>query len=132
MPNSRNQRIDDYFNSPEWTLANDIRLMNFLRVATAPYPTLSSMLIFNEVINQVHFDVKTRVRALQSRFNDFKEYITEPGVHFNPNNLTVTIDPAQYVAQHAGDSYRTYKVILFINYACVLKILLNAAAINIF
>lgn len=124
MPKTRNEGIDTYFNSDGWTLSNDITLMHVLSVAAASYRTLSSMQIFNEVINQVHFDldrllpkkvtlldVKARIRALRSRFYDFKEYITEPGVHFDPNNLRVSIDPAQYTAEHAGASHMTYQVI---------------------
>lgn len=51
MPKIRNEGIDAYFDSDGWTVSNDITLMHVLSVAASPYRSLSSMQIFNEVIN---------------------------------------------------------------------------------
>lgn len=129
MPQTCNQRIDAYFNGPDWSIEDDITLMKYIRIHAAPHPTLSSMKVFNEVIVAAHLDleqsapnkvtlldVKERVRALRSRFYDFKEFINEPGVHFNHHNLTVTIDKAQYVAENVAPSRTSYKVIFMYEY----------------
>lgn len=125
MPRTNNEIVDAYFNSDDWSIQDDITLMSFLRRRATPLPTLSSMNVFNEVIQQVQIDldcileknvtllnVKKMIRSLRSWFYDFKEYIAEPGVHFNRHNMIVTLDHTQYVQpQHAGQSRNTYKVI---------------------
>lgn len=108
--------------------------MSFLRRRATPHPPLSSMNVFNEVIQQVQIDldcilgknvtllnVKKRIRSLRSWFYDFKEYIAEPGVHFNWHNMTVTLDHTQYVQpQHVGQTRSTYKVIKLYLYCHIL------------
>lgn len=130
MLGTRNEAIDAYFNGDDWSLQNDIMLMSFLRRRASPHPTLSSMNVFDEVIKQVQIDldrvlpndvtlldVKIRIRALCSWFYDFKEYIAESGVHFNRQDMTVTVDHTQYAEpQHVGQSRNTYKVILLYRY----------------
>lgn len=100
--------------------------MNYLCIHVIPHPSLSSMSVFNEVIKEVDvaldrllpngvtlLDVKLQIRVLASRFYEFKEYIELPGVHFNEQNLTVTVDPNNYVKlQQVGQTRYTYKVTL--------------------
>lgn len=115
MPKTRNQRIDEFFNGADWSLGDDITLMNLLRNRSAPHPSLSSMKLFDEVISEVHvaldrlipngktlLDVKLRIRALSSRFYDFKEFIGEPGVHFDQQTLQVSVDSTQRPQRHVG------------------------------
>lgn len=58
MPKTRNEIIDEYFNGPDWSMDDDIALMNLLRYRSDPYPTLSSMKVFNNVIRKVHVDLE--------------------------------------------------------------------------
>lgn len=123
---TRNQRIDEYFNGVDWSISDDISLMGLLRYRAAPHLSLSATKVFDEVIREVHteleclrpnektlLDVKLRIRALASRFWDFKEFIGEPGVHFNHQTLQVSIDPTQRTPRHVGQTREAYKVILY-------------------
>lgn len=131
MPKTRNERIDEYFNGEDWSMDDDLSLMNLLRYRAEPYPTLSSMKVFDDVIRKVQGDleifipggktlleVKLRIRALGSRFGDFKEFIGEPGVTFNPQTLKVTVDLSLCRTQIVGQTKETYKVISTHNKLC--------------
>lgn len=122
MPKTRNERIDEYFNGEDWSMDDDLSLMNLLRYRAEPYPTLSSMKVFDDVIRKVQGDleifipggktlleVKLRIRALGSRFGDFKEFIGEPGV---------TVDSSLRMTQIVGQTKETYKVISTHNKLC--------------
>lgn len=125
MPKTRNQRIDEYFNGDDWSMEDDLTLMDLLCYRSAHHPSLASIRIFDEIIKAVHLDldrllpngktlldVKLRVRSLRSRFYDFKEFIGEPWVQFNPHTQTLTVDATHEVVEHVGQTRNTYKVIL--------------------
>lgn len=86
--------------------------------------------MFDEVIRATHgdlqrtlkpdvtlLDVKIRVQALKNMFHEFLEFIRQPGVHFDRDNLKVHVDATQLVERHGGQSRENYKVRYYIHFA---------------